>query len=71
MNPYQPSANNDTVLQRIDDRRAAAAHYRLAKAATEEAGPGRLTRWRCAIGNRFVAMGEALRVPKGDRLKPV
>jgi hypothetical protein len=71
VNPYQPSANDHTVLQRIDDRRAAASNYRLARATSEGPNPGRLSGWRCAIGNRLVAVGEALRAPKRNWLKPV
>jgi hypothetical protein len=71
VNSYQPSANSHAVQQRIDDRRAAAVSYRLAKATSQGSKPGRLTAWRCAIGNRLVALGESLKAPKRDRLRPV
>jgi hypothetical protein len=71
VNPYQPSANDHTVLQRIDDRRAAASNYRLARATSEGPNPGRLSGWRCAIGNQLVALGESLGAPKRDRLETV
>ncbi|CAN5870438.1 hypothetical protein BH23ACT4_BH23ACT4_11810 [soil metagenome] len=68
MNPYQPSANDHTVQQRLDDRRAAATTYRLATMAKPSTGPGPLTRWRCAVGNRLTAIGENLTTPRSPQL---
>lgn len=71
MNPYQPTLNNHTVQQRIEDRRAAASAYRLATLANPSSGPGPLTRWRCAVGNRLKEIGENLIAPRSPQLPTV
>jgi hypothetical protein len=71
VNAYQPSANNHTVQQRIEDRRAAASAYRLATLANPGTNPGALTRWRCAVGNRLKEIGENLITPKSPQLPTV
>jgi hypothetical protein len=68
VNPYQPSANDHTVQQRLDDRRAAATTYRLATVANRSSSPGLLTRWRCAVGNRLKEIGENLTASKSPQL---
>jgi hypothetical protein len=71
VNTYQPTVSSHTVQQRIDDRRAAASVYRLAKVANPSSGPGPLTRWRCAVGSRLKEIGENLIAPRSPRLPTV
>lgn len=71
MNTYQPTVNDHTVQQRIEDRRAAASVYRLAKVANSSSGPGPLTRWRCSVGNRLKKIGEDLIAPRSPQLPTV
>ena len=71
MNRYQPSANAHAVQQRIDDRRAAAANYREARVTNSRKINDKWTNWRCAIGNRLIAVGENLTTPKAPTLPAV
>lgn len=71
MNTFQPTVNNHTVQQRIEDRRAAASAYRLATTANPRSSPGPLTRFRCAVGNRLKAIGENLIAPRSPQLPTV
>lgn len=64
MTPYQPTVNNQTVQQRIEDRRAGASAYRLATLANPSSDPGPLAKWRSAVGNRLKEIGEGLIAPE-------
>ncbi len=60
MNPNQPPVNWSTARQRMDERRAAADTYRLARNARAVRDPLRITDFRDAVSRRFADLRNAV-----------
>ena len=82
MNQNQPSVNWSTANQRMDDRRTAAANYRLARSARRLPRARRFTVWtaglkrqvaafRDSLGHGLIALGEWVSAHGPDPLSEI
>lgn len=79
MHQSQPSVNWSTASQRMDDRRTAAANYRLARSSKGLSRAHHFIEWspvakrqvaafRDSLGHRLIALGERVSAHRPDPL---